>query len=645
MSPIRLTLTELVLTNGGLPPAEMGFRPGLNLITGATSTGKTYIFEALNFMLGAGDPLRRVKEGPGYNRASLSLSPSNGPFVVLHRNFSGGSFKAFEYGDGRDQPHTAERTLSPRHTPKSNSSLSTYFLSILGLRDKQLRTNADGQTRSLSFRDVCHLALVSELRIIQKESPALSEQKALNAAERSLITLFLTGLDGSNANAAAEPPKQRKARLKAEAGTVTSILADKRMELRSLTDSPEALADQEVKLKEAIAAISQTASQSQDVISDLERNRQQIFEERTQALSRHTFLYEQLRRFLLLRNFYDTDHARLLTILRASQAFHELPEGTCPLCLQAYPQSVEGGYSHADVESACQTELAKLEVLRRDLRSAIQDSAAELKNVRSRIPETSRELAEIDSRLRQSLIPAFRQVEAELQSLYIASSKIMQASLVHKDVLSLEGRLGNIQQLSKDASRQAKKQDLLTDASTANFCRIVKEILEAWKYPSLGEVEFSRETFDLVIGGQHRAELGKGYRSITYAAFVIALMKHCHNFGFPHPGFIVLDTPVNPYKGKTQNVDEDLLADELKVAFFEYLANDASGDQYIIFENVQPPQHLRDRVNYFHFTGRTDLGQSGFIPQHVIGPSASSKVDDAASEEQPAPRSRRKRKS
>ena len=152
-----------------------------------------------------------------------------------------------------------------------------------------------------------------------------------------------------------------------------------------------------------------------------------------------------------------------------------------------------------------------------------------------------------------------------------------------------------------------------TTRSASGYCKVVEVLLLAWKYPDAGNVAFDTDKSDLVIAGKDRANAGKGYRAITYAAFTIGLMKYCRLKNIPHPGLVVLDSPLNPYKGPI-STEEAVLTDEVKGAFFRYLVDDTSGDQYIIMENDEPPVDIRDRVTYYDFTHNPALGRFGFFP-------------------------------
>src|SRR3546814_16286533 len=58
----------------------------------------------------------------------------------------------------------------------------------------------------------------------------------------------------------------------------------------------------------------------------------------------------------------------------------------------------------------------------------------------------------------------------------------------------------------------------------------------------------SSDLFDLIIDGKRRRNNGKGVRAIPHAAFKVALLTFCRSRGLPHPGFLVLDTPLITYR-------------------------------------------------------------------------------------------------
>lgn len=611
MEALRLRLVELTVAGTGVPDASVRFAPGLNLIVGASDTGKTFVFEAIDFMLGAGTPLRRFPESKDYDRVFLAIDPTGRPPFTLQRAFAGGHFEATEFENGREMPPTATKALKAQHSPDAESSLSPYLLRAIGMQGRQVRRNKEGDKRALSFRDVAHLTLIDEERVIQKASPVVSGQYTLKTGERNVFAYFLTGQDDSQV-IPHESTADTKARLDAEASVVESILGEKQSELCGLSANPEELPAQVERLEHAIEEASQALVAAQDSIKEVAEKRSDLFQEANKIRSKIIFLGEQLKRLRLLNAFYDSDRERLEGVIEASRVVHEMPKGTCPLCNQALPDAAEKG-SHQAFEEACVREIEKIDALRRDLRITATDYAAEEQRLQGEVSRLNREVGEADERLRRELAPSLGEARTQWQELIRKRTLLAQGESLWATVRGLEDRLKRIEAEKKSGEPQTAFADRATTGVAAEFCRVVEGILKAWKYPNLGSVVFDTDKADLVIGDQDRNTKGKGYRAITYAAFSIGLMKYCRMKGIPHPGFVVLDTPINPYKGPAPKAGE-LIVDEMKAAFYEYLAADNSGDQFIIMENEPPPEAVKANANYIHFSKNPEVDRYGFFP-------------------------------
>lgn len=611
MTTRRISLRSLTVTNGTLPPAELSFRPGLNLLIGASDTGKTYVFEIIDFMMSAKDGLRPIPESAGYERVTMVVDNSDGPPFTLRRAVGGGVFELNEFGNGLDQTATATRNLSQTHGEDPQRSLSAYLLHLVGIGKREIRKNAQGEKKALSFRHVAHLTLIDEERIIQQSSPILTPNAYTEkTTEENAFAYFLTGQDDS-AIIPQENANQRKSRLATEASLLETLLAERNAELANLTLDASDLTARAAKLEQSIESATNTVVMSQSQISELERQRDEFTKERIARQSRAMFLMEQLKRLRLLGEYYKTDRARLEAVIEAARVVHDLPEGTCPLCKQPLPS---GEPSHAEFEAACQREVDKIARLQRDLTEAISDFEREVAGIQSRIQTLDTSLRELDRELRAVLVPTTKTAQADLQELLKTRTVVAQAATIQGTIAALQEKLTAVQTAQAQRIARPTFGNRATTSSTSEFCKVVEEILKAWKYPALGTVSFDTVKGDLVIGGQDRANKGKGYRALTYAAFTIGLMKYCRFKSIPHPGIVVLDTPINPFKGPAPTNPTDHVPDVVKEAFFEYLADDTSGDQIIVMENVEPPANLRERVQCVEFTRNRDVGRYGFFP-------------------------------
>lgn len=155
---------------------------------------------------------------------------------------------------------------------------------------------------------------------------------------------------------------------------------------------------------------------------------------------------------------------------------------------------------------------------------------------------------------------------------------------------------------------------------THEFSQIVSGVLEQWGFPGEHHVSFDDETYDLKIDGKARVANGKGVRAVTHAAFKVALLLFCREKGLPHPGFLVLDTPLLTYRdplktpkfGELEDDERALAATSLKDRFFDHLASLEIDAQFIILENVDPPAGLETRAHLEVFSGGD--GRRGLFP-------------------------------
>ena len=150
------------------------------------------------------------------------------------------------------------------------------------------------------------------------------------------------------------------------------------------------------------------------------------------------------------------------------------------------------------------------------------------------------------------------------------------------------------------------------------FSEIVKKMLVAWNFiEEKSEVEFDKKSKDLCVDGKNKELFGKGARAIINSAFLIGLMKYCYNNELSHPGVVILDTPLTTFKEKDKaaNEKDESVGKDIKIAVYEKLAKFGREYQIIIFENEEPNDELKENVNYIHFSGNTNVGRKGFIPE------------------------------
>jgi hypothetical protein len=150
-------------------------------------------------------------------------------------------------------------------------------------------------------------------------------------------------------------------------------------------------------------------------------------------------------------------------------------------------------------------------------------------------------------------------------------------------------------------------------SESSDFCEVVEELLKDWNFPGAGRVTFSEENEDIVIAGQDRKSHGKGIRALAYSGFILSLLRYCRLKGRPHPGFVVLDSPLVAYR--EPDTAEQVTRLDVKGAFFRSLATWKENMQIIVFENEDPPSAVLPSIVFAHFSKTNSPGRRyGFFP-------------------------------
>ena len=139
----------------------------------------------------------------------------------------------------------------------------------------------------------------------------------------------------------------------------------------------------------------------------------------------------------------------------------------------------------------------------------------------------------------------------------------------------------------------------------------VSDILQQWHFPGATDVYFDEKTKDVVIGGRPRGSRGAGLCAITYSAFTLALFQYCRSRNMPHPGFVILDSPLIAYKEPMPD-DEDISSSDLKPRFYEHLEKFAGSQQIFVIDNTDPPAEYAAKGT--HFTANEKYGRYGLFP-------------------------------
>lgn len=610
--PTRMRIDRLAFHGPERKSVAVDYGQGLTIVWGASNHGKSFSAEAINFILGAKGSLEVPPEGRGFDRCTLWLTFTNGAQVTLQRAVAGG---AVEVADGHlgtvadDLPGYAK--LRAQHA-ENGPSLSTFLLDRIGFRRATLLKNERADKVAFTFRQLMRYLFIDEDRIWAKHSVTVRAGDNPTAEDKSLLKFLVTGIDGSAVATVPSKVEQVAAR-DGKIALLTELLEE------TSADVAEDATDEA--LEEAIGQ----AETERDGADGLVRERQEAIDAARAALEttrlsqrdvegRIADLRAMKLRFNQLRRTLTSDIARLQGLEEGGFLTRKFAQMNCPVC------GADPAHQHhdphldriAEQQKAVAGEIDKVERERRDLDDAlsridreIADDEVSADLLRLQVANERNTLQELTENS-QGVRARFVVADAELRRLRAKQDRRARANEIERRISTLEA------QSIPGRPRAEDFNPSLLMADALDLARIVKRVLVAWGYPNVETVIFDLPSHDIIVDGKERRGNGKGVRAILQSAFHVALLLYCRETNRPHPGFLILDTPLRAYRaptdGEVREADDEALANTaLAERFYAHLAELSEIGQFIVIENETPPNDLPASVATLRYDGGAGL--------------------------------------
>lgn len=607
---LQLTLVHLTFIGASATPASVEFGPAVTLVRGPSDTGKSFIVDAIDFMLGA-SALKEIPERLPYTTVLLGLELPDGDRVTLTRSVQGGRFGVY-YSDVREGPlGVPDDTLAAKHNAASLENISRYLLGAIGLDGRKIRRNVQNATDTLSFRNVAHLCVVDETQIQSEIPPALTGSYVTKTKEVSVLKMFLENQDDSSL-IEVESRTELSKLSRAKTDVVDRLLRDVEAQLSDIPEASE-LREQLGRLNRTIeqqsASVSQQVSQRSALTAALGDQQRQLAAHEAEWADTTALK----SRFLILSDRYAADLARLETVRETGTLLGYFASGTCVFC-GAEP---ENQHKNTACEGDETSFGAAVEEQARRTRVLAGDLAATIVDVDER-REQLRSLAVQSESTRKQLQLTLGELEEGLAAENTELTELLRSRRDIERSLALYEQVDNLEKMKRVVEDEATA-DTAAAAATVSiraqreFSADIAARLNSWGYPNPSQVRYDAMSQDIIAGDQLRSAHGKGVRAILHAAFTLGLARYCTDREIPHPGFVVLDTPVLTYRPPDEA--PDAVGDppqHVVDGFYRDLQRNATG-QVIVMENTNPNEPLDEDTVDIVFTAR-EFGRYGFFP-------------------------------
>lgn len=610
-------VSELLVKGQGKKDALVSFQRGLNIISGASDTGKSYIFACIEFMLGREESPKPIPESVGYTDIYIELrNINNDAPISIHRKFQESNVQYKRCSLKDYQRSSVDISSVPvRHNSKNESNLSRLLLKECNLDEKQLKVSKENKKVSLTFTDIRKLTCIHEERIITEESPFYYDsQYHLQTKNQSFIKFLLTGNDDSELKTE-EKTEITETKLKSKIELLKDQLEFKYDSLRNLAEQLEGITT--VMAESEINELNLSLLQTNSELESLGKKRNVLFSDIQKATNLLSQKNELKNRFELLENHYNSDLNRLKFVQEGGQFLSQLDNQICPVCFQ----KIDEEHEHQIIENtkivdAVEAESHKISKKLTNLKDTIKELNETISTLSSELNLSKTRYQFLQSKINEELNPKSDFIKSRLFKIVEYEKSQAKKNVLEDEIQEIEARILEFEDDLSNTSKGTKPSVRIPKLHTDKLSFFIQKRLQAWKYDDNVNTFFdgSYSIFDIQIGGKLRKSYGKGKRGVSYAASIIGLSDFCASFNRSFSACIVLDSPLTAYESNKQNKNNELGTDIVS-SFYNDLSLIGSNRQLIILDNKKPDENLKGEFNHTEFSGQKGVGRPGFFPQ------------------------------
>jgi len=602
MNKYGFFIKKLQLEGTGIETVSVEFKKGLNVIYGPSDTGKTFIYQSIDYMLGSSKIPKSIPEAKDYILCKLQIESFSGDEYVLERALKGGDFKLY------DQNNNLLDTLKSKNNKKStNRTISDFLLELCNINNKEIRKNTDGEKQRLYFQDISKYFLVDEETIITDKSPiSVKPDRGFNASasfEKNVFKFLLTGQDDSEIVALLK--KDDVINKTAKVQLYDELIKQLEVDLKDI--DYKKIDEQIDKLNESIENFRDSYLTSSLEFKKYDEEKKVLFNKIALNETRLINISEILKRSSILKKQYESDIERLKATIETGQGLSLLTTTNCPVCTGEIEETI-------DIEkliSATTIEIKKTSLLLNELENSKKIYLSEKSELEDLIIQDKKHYEEVISKIQDELKSVLDEISNKIKKFTSKKEELSKIKTLKGKLDSYTIQKDKIQKIIDDdkLSKKTTNYDELTVTLLDPIITEIKNILVVMEFDDINDknIGFSEDLLDFSIGVKNRKEFGKGYRAILYAVFIISLLEYWRTKSY-QIGFVMIDSPLNPYKPGDKG-DDGVIPNNLGEQFYRYLYENIKDEQVILVENTPIPDDLKKHVNCKVFDK-----EHGFLP-------------------------------
>ena len=581
--------------------SEIEFCKGLNIIHGPSNTGKSYIVDCLDFMLGATSI--RMGDQTGYDcihmRIDVTLQNDQQENFGIELSRHIGSKEFFVDSQNEDFVQSGQYKIG-NGTPH----ISDVWLRLMGMDEPvYVWKNSRFDTQRMTTRTFIDTFFLTEERVITQGSILIPEQVISQTATKNSILYFINGIKQGDKENKIETKEMLEKKRDAVVDYLHSHLEKIEERKKALPVHTEKSFDLRNNMDQILREIENAEAEVTKAVSKSRELAQEIIAINKDIAQNHVVE----NRYNVLLSQYEADIKRLTFLVEGEihKDDSEVPS-RCPFCNGELQKEEE----ESCVEAAS-TEIKKLIPQISDLREAMDDLKYETDEYNRQLVAKENERAKVEGEIQEVLQPKLEQLRENLRQYPTAIRSEAENDIVEdiqKEIQDdLYAKMGEVYVDQKHSVNEEFDEDF-----NKKFSRIIVDILKECAFDDgADEAVFNPKTFDVNIGKQLKRSYGKGYAAFLNVAVAMSLHVYFDKFGAYRPGMFIVDSPILSLSEKMEG--DKPVSDGMKASLFEYFVAHRNDRQSIIVENVIPGVNYDyDNVKVIEFT-KTDQGRYGFL--------------------------------
>ncbi|EAC4592018.1 AAA family ATPase [Listeria marthii] len=603
------------------------FKKGLNFISGPTSTGKTTIFELIDYALGAKQHKSYIEVGQKCTDIELEIILDNTTYKIKRRLFDYKLPVLIEILDEANQKFL-EYGIFDVENSNNEKSLSSFLLSKLGLSGVKIAS------QNLSFRDLFKYSYLKQIEIDNEDILSSESNPVLNNKRKSTFEIIFNFYDQLLGELKAKL-KESQEELKNETlryeGIETFLKTSNIENFESVKLRRNEINQQIIELKELLGDKSNHKSEgiSNPKVQELNAS----VRLKKINLKKH---YDELNdkdeyigKLRLLSNQYESDIAKLDATIMGIKGINKYEFLICPNCMKPLETHQNGANCHLcgdNMDDIVENTL----ILKTEKKNTVKKRNELEKHISYKVTEKF-ELQKVIKNLNDDINSDERILE-ELTEEYV-NPFIEEISLInmalgryYKELDGLENSLRFIKELNrltlllsdkeKEVNRlkeQIKGKANLNDKSSTldmlstRFSSILKE----FQFPKLEKAYVNPKDYLPYVRERKYNSLGSlGAVTLITMAYYLSIFVETEEDIYNHLNLLMIDTPRKNLGTSSQNEefqDEEIYNSVIK--YFISLDKTSSEEMQLLIINNGYPDFLpkKDIIVEFSSDGRVGL--------------------------------------